>query len=279
MSSSSSQPHKYIDVEQVIKTKNARLHKFMPRFILRYIKRTLHEDQVNQDLYDLRNDRGVDMFAHFLEMKNVKLNVVGLEKLSKDGTYILASNHPFGGPDGVALVAAFGRHFGNVRFVVNDILLNLPNLDGVFLPVNKHGANPKEYSKYIDAAFDDRALQMIIFPAGLVSRKIKGKIQDLPWRKTVISKAKQSKRDIVPVFIDGKNTNFFYNLANLRRRLGIRANIEMFFLVDEFYKHVNETITIRIGDPIPYTQFDNSKRPDEWAAWVREKVYEMSNQK
>lgn len=279
MDTAQNKPAKIIDVEKTIQTKNPRLYRILPRFVIRYIKRIVHEDQVNQDLHDLRNCVGVDMFTEYLRMKNLTLNIVGLEKLSKDGSYIFASNHPFGGPDGVALTSAIGQHFDKVRFIVNDILLNLPNLDGVFLPVNKHGVNPKEYSKYLDAAFEDRQTQMILFPAGLVSRRNKGLIRDLPWKKTFVVKARQSKRDVVPVFIDGKNSNFFYNLASFRRFVGIKANVEMFYLADEFYKHVNEVITIRIGDPIPYTDFDSSKRPDEWAAWVRDKVYQMSNQK
>jgi putative hemolysin len=98
---------------------------------------------------------------------------------------------------------------------------------------------------------------------------------DLQWKKTFITKARKYKRDIIPVYISGRNSGFFYNLASWRRKLGIRANIEMLYLVDEMAKQKGKSIKISFGQPIPYTTFDRSKTDVQWAEYVKNKVYSI----
>jgi putative hemolysin len=176
----------------------------------------------------------------------------------------------------MVLLDEVGKFFPDVKFVVNDFLINVKNLEPVFVPVNKVGRQTAEYVAKIDAAYSSDC-QILYFPAGLCSRKIKGKITDLEWHKNFINKAVKFKRDIIPVYFEGKNTNFFYNLANFRKRVGIKVNIEMLYLVDEMYKQKNSKINLVFGEPISYTTFDKTKTPTEWANYVREKVYSLSN--
>jgi len=265
----------YIDISNVIRDKNPRLYKMLPRFVLSYLKKIIHEDDLNADLRMLENLDTRQKFRTFLEHRNFKIAVLDAENVPKQGRFVFTSNHPLGGLDGIVFYDTVADLFPHAKFLVNDILMNIPGVDDCFLPINKHGANSREYVKKIDAAgLSDE--QMLIFPAGIVSRKIQGVVQDLPWMKSCVSYAKKYKRDVIPVYISGKNSNFFYNLANLRKRVGIHANLEMFFLVNELYKYANRTISIRFGTPISYQTFDNSKSPKEWAAYLREQTYELA---
>lgn len=269
------QAEKFIDVEKVIGGKSPRLLKALPRFIIRYLKRIIHEDEINQILGQYGHKQGVEFIDSALQLMEVTYNVEGLENLSPDGRYLFASNHPLGGLDGMILIHLLGQKYPDVKFPVNDLLMYLTQLQSVFIPVNKHGAQSSQNAKTLEEAYGSSA-QILYFPAGLCSRKQKGKIEDLEWKKSFITKAVKHKRDIVPVYFSGKNSNFFYNLARLRAFLGIKANIEMLYLVDEMFKQKGKSITIKIGKPISYNFFDNSKTPQEWALCMKKKVYELS---
>lgn len=262
---------KFIDLDKVIATKSPKLAKMLPGFVLRYLKRIVHQDEMNVIIYENRNEYGVDFAKAVLDGFGVKVESVGLENLLETGRYLLASNHPLGGPDGLALMQEVAKVRRDFLFPVNDLLMNLTNLNPVFIPVNKHGSNADNIRLFNETFESDHLL--LYFPAGLVSRKQKGKIIDLEWKKTFLAKAVKYKRDIIPVHIDGRNTNFFYNLARLREKIGIKANIEMLYLVDEAFKHANKIITITFGKPIPYTTFDKRHNYAEWSALIKEHVY------
>jgi 1-acyl-sn-glycerol-3-phosphate acyltransferase len=267
---------KFIDIEKVIASKNPRLLKWMPGFLLRYVKRILHEADVNAFMRAHGHHRGVDFATTVLSEFHTTVIVKGLEHLPEHGGFIVASNHPLGGFDGLALIAAVAEKRKDIRFLVNDLLLNFKNLEEIFIPVNKHGSQ-YAFERIEQTYRSEHAI--LIFPAGLVSRKQDGKIRDLEWKKSFISKATQYQKPVVPAFIDGKNSSFFYNLALFRKKLGIKANLEMFYLGDEMYKQQNKTITIIFDKPVNPAVFDNSKSHREWAALMKEHVYSLGEGK
>lgn len=261
---------KFVDVEKIIGSKNPRLLKWMPGFLLRYIKRILHENQVNAFMAQYGHLRDLDFAKQVLEFFGVRVEVKGLEHLPATGGFLLASNHPLGGLDGIALMHAVGQKRSDIRFLVNDILLSLGTMDALFVPVNKHGS--QHGKARIEAAYASEHA-VLVFPAGLVSRKNDGVVRDLEWKKSFIVKAQQHGKAVVPCFIDGKNSNWFYNLSLWRRRLGIKANIEMFYLVDEMFRQRNHTITIIFDQPVPSPTFSAAHTPKQWAAKMKEHVY------
>ncbi|MBI5218560.1 MAG: glycerol acyltransferase [Bacteroidia bacterium] len=265
-----------IDINKVIGNKNPGLLKILPRFLINYIKRTIHQDEINYVLKTYGDRYGVDFVNAVLDYFNLKIIIKGEENIPKSGKYIFAANHPLGGLEGMAMISVVARYHKDVRFIVNDILMNLKNYEPIFIPVNKHGSHSKEYAQWIENAYCSDA-QILYFPAGLVSRKIKGKITDLEWKKNFITKSVQHQRDVVPVFIEGRNSNFFYNFANFRKTVGIKANIEMIYLPDEMFRQKNKTIVLHFGKSIPCTTFDNSKTQSEWAGWVKEIVYGLGS--
>lgn len=267
-----------IDIEKILQDKAGDKAKRVPRFVISWLKRIIHQDFINQFLEQEGDKQGVEWLEDCMEYLGVTLQVEGRENLPdpNDGRlYTFVSNHPLGGQDGVALGAILGRHYdGRVKYLVNDLLMNLPGLAPLCIPINKTGAQSRQFPAMVEAGFkgDDH---LIMFPAGLCSRRSNGVIRDLPWTKTFIAKSVEAQRDVVPIHFGGRNSNFFYGLANLCKFLGIKFNIAMLFLVDEMYKNRNKSFTVKIGKPIPWQTFDRSKSSVEWAAYVQDIVYKL----
>lgn len=267
-----------IDLDKIIENKSPKLKKRIPAFLINYLKRKVHVDELNHILDIYKDDYGVDFMNSVVNYFDLSINPVGLEKIPLDKRFIFASNHPLGGLDGICLSSVIGTKYNHqIKYIVNDLLYYIENLKPIFIPVNKHGAQSKMVSDMTEKAYqsDD---QIITFPAGLCSRKIKNQIIDLPWQKSFIQKSIKYQRDIIPIYFDAKNSNFFYRFANVRKSLGIKFNIEMLYLPDEMFKKKGSTFNIIFGDPIPYSTFDRSKSVKEWSEYVRDKVYLLKNQ-
>ncbi|MDA3890555.1 MAG: 1-acyl-sn-glycerol-3-phosphate acyltransferase [Salinivirgaceae bacterium] len=264
-----------IDIDRIIKDKSPRLYKSLPGFIINWLKRTIHQDTLNDIISANYNGTPLSFSKNSLLYFGLKLIVKGTENLPKDNKrMVFVANHPLGGLDGMAFIQAVSEIYDDVKFPVNDLLLNVPALNKGFIPINKHGKQSREAIKAIDDAFLSE-LPVLYFPAGLCSRKVRGEIVDLGWKKAFLSQAIKHKRDVVPVYINGKNSKFFYNLSNFRKYIGLKANIEMLYLADEMVKQNNKEIVITYGKPIPYQTFDKSKTIWEWVEYVRQKTYAL----
>lgn len=264
-----------IDIKQVLKQKSPSIAGKIPGFVVDYLIRTVHQDELNDILFRYRDKQGVAFMQELIGYFDLTLETVNTKNLPTEGRYIFASNHPLGGLDGICLSAVIGEHYeGKIKYLVNDLLLYLTNLKSIFVPINKHGAQAKVNARLIDEAYASDN-QIVTFPAGLCSRKIKGKIQDTEWKKSFIQKAVEHKRDVIPVYFEGTNSNFFYRLANFRKTLGIQMNYEMIYLPDEMFRSKHKTYRIYFGKPIPWQTFDSSKKPAEWAEWVRGIAYKL----
>ncbi|RHE93103.1 MULTISPECIES: 1-acyl-sn-glycerol-3-phosphate acyltransferase [Bacteroides] len=264
-----------IDIDKVLREKAPKYYKYIPRFVVSYLKRIVHQEELNVFLRDSKDKVGVDFLKACLEFLDANIVVKGEENLPKEGLYTFVSNHPLGGQDGVALGYVLGSFYnGKVKYMVNDLLMNLQGLAPLCIPINKTGKQAKDFPRMVEAGFasDD---QLIMFPAGLCSRRQNGVIRDLDWKKTFIVKSVQTHRDVVPIHFEGRNSNFFYNLANICKFLGIKVNIAMLYLADEMLKNRHKTFTVTIGKPISWQTFDKSKTPAEWAAYVKDIVYKL----
>ena len=266
-----------IDLDTVIKNKAPLAYRKIPKCCISYLKRKIHQNELNEILTIYADRDGVDFMTSVVEYFGLSLNVSGLDKINKEGRYIFASNHPLGGLDGICLSAVIGEKFEKkIKYPVNDILLHIKNLRSIFVPVNKYGSQSRGAAGLINEAFTSDN-QIITFPAGLCSRKINGEICDLKWKKMFVIKAIETQRDIVPVHFNASNSNFFYRFASVRKRLGIKFNIELLLLPDEMFKNKNKTFTITFGKPISWKALNTSKLPSEWADEIKEKVYSLKN--
>lgn len=269
---------KTIDINDILKSKMGSKAKYVPAPLVKWLKHIVHQDEVNKYLWDSRNLTGVEWLEDCMRYLDMTLDIVGKENLpdKNDGKlYTFVSNHPLGGEDGVALGAVIGRHYdGRFRYLVNDLLMNLPGLAPLCIPINKTGSQSRSFPAMVEAGFRSDN-HMLMFPAGLCSRRINGEIRDLPWKKTFITKSVETHRDVVPIHFGGRNSDFFYTLANVCKALGIKFNIAMLFLVDEMYKNVHKSFRIAIGKPIPWQTFDKSRTPAQWAQYVQDEVYKL----
>lgn len=265
-------PKKFVDVDKVLSQKAPKLKKWMPAFALVWLKRKLHEDELNRIMHELKDEYGLEFNKKGLEKFGAKIETVNAHLVPKTGGVIVAANHPLGGLDGMALIKAVGDIRKDVRFVVNDVLENLKNYGDVFVGVNKITSTSARSLRVMESVLISEDA-VIFFPAGLVSRRKKGQIRDLVWKKSFVTQAIDHKRQIVPVFIEGKNSGFFYRFANIRKNIGIKANIEMLFLPDEMFKQKGQTIRIHFGRPFDSAILDNRKSHRAWAAHIKQYVY------
>jgi hypothetical protein len=265
-----------IDIEKVLFSKNPSLSKIAPRFAIDYLKKIVHQEEINDFLKVNGELRDTDFIEAGLRYLDIRYNVFGEENIPREGRYIFVSNHPLGGLDGLIFIHEISKYFRDIKFPVNDILMNIENLSGIFLPINKHGRQDKNSVLKMEDAYASDC-QILYFPAGLCSRKKNGIIKDLQWQKNFISKAVKHKRDIVPAFFSGKNSNFFYRLSNIRKSLGIKANIEMLYLADEMFRQKEKKISLVFGKAVMWQTFDNSKSAPEWANWIKSKTYELES--
>ncbi len=263
-------PH--IDIEAVLKSKAPQASRWVPKPVISYLRRIVHEREINEILkstWDLPPQPFIRAVFDFLK---IDYTVEGLDLLDTKGRYIFASNHPFGGMDGLMLADKLIDRFGDVRVVVNDILMNIEPLRPLWVPVNKHGAQCPQYVRRFDEAFYGE-LPVLTFPAGLCSRRRRGVVADTVWRPNFVKRAYTSQREIVPVFVEGQLSDFFYRLSNLRKMLGIGFNIEMLYLADEMFRQRGRSFRIRVGSPIPMGELQQCRSLREQADYVRTKSY------
>lgn len=269
---------KTIDIDELLDSKMGRKARWVPRPLVNWLKRIIHQDEVNAYLWESRHLMGTEWLEECVRYLDMTLEIVGVENLppKDDGRlYTFVSNHPLGGEDGVALGAVIGRHYDSrFRYLVNDLLMNLPGLAPLCIPINKTGGQSRSFPAMVESGFQSDN-HMLMFPAGICSRRKDGVIRDVEWKKTFVTKSVQYKRDVVPIHFGGQNSDFFYRLANFSDRYVRKVNIAMLFLVDEMYKNTHKTFRVAIGKPIPWQTFDNSRTPAQWAQYVKDRVYEL----
>ncbi len=270
-----------INVEQVIASKNSSLAKYTPKFLINFIKRIIHQDELNAFLQKNPGATGFDFAQAALNELNVSANITYINKdsLKKDERYIFVSNHPLGGLDGLILISEIGKLFNNnIKFVVNDFLMHIKPLEPIFVPVNKVGNMNRTNLTKFEEAYSSQS-QILYFPAGLCSRLIDGKIIDLEWKTSFIKQAIKYNRKIVPVYFSGENSKFFYRLAKLRKFFKIKFNIEMCFLPDEMFKKKNAIFEVFVGEPVEITHINGNGQINDMCNRIRETVYSLKNYK
>ena len=270
----SDQPMK-IDVDKVLRERLPKHYRYIPRFAVRWLERTICQDRLNVILEKMAGKNSVDAATAALDEMGITVEATGLEQLPQ-GRFMFVSNHPLGGLDGLALISLLGNRYNHqIKFLVNDLLWAVEPLRGVFLPVNKYGRQSREAAVDIEAALKSDN-QFITFPAGLCSRmQPDGTIADLTWQKAAVVQALKYQRDIVPIYFDARNSRFFYRFAKWRKKLGIKFNIELIYLPKEMIKQSGSTLHAIIGEPIPWDSIDSS-RPKQESARLRDIVYSMA---
>ena len=268
-----------IDIDKILKDKMGDKARYVPGVLTRWLRHIIHQKEVNAFLWEHKDHIGVEWLEDCVKYLDMTLKIEGAENLpdKNDGKlYTFVSNHPLGGADGVALGSIIGRHYdGKFKYLVNDLLMNLPGLAPLCIPINKTGKQSRNFPAMVEAGFQSDS-HILMYPAGICSRRQPdGQIRDVKWTKTFLAKSVEYQRDIVPIHFGGQNSDFFYKLANFSDKHIKKVNIAMLFLVDEMYKNVHKTFEVKIGKPIPWQTFDKSKSATEWAQYVKDIVYKL----
>jgi len=262
-----------VNIDKLLRTKAPGAYKFIPGSLIRYIEKVVHAKDINNFLDNNKNLKGIEFANAALESMGAKVSIEGLENIPKEGGYIFAANHPLGGLDGLALISSIGKVRTDIKFFVNELLLSIHNLDNILVPVNINGNSTRQMLEMVDKIYSSN-YALPIFPAGLVSRRQLDKsIRDLRWKKSFITQAKHYKKDIIPVWVEGRNSNFFYNFAYWRKKLGIKPNIEMFFLPDEMFSQKEKMLTVHFGKPISFTTFMEWHNDAKMAIMFQDELY------
>lgn len=264
----------FIEVEKLIASKNPNLLRRTPNFVIRYLKHILHQKEINEFIADHGHLTNNEWCQAVVDYMGITFSVQHLERIPKQGKIVLAMNHPLGGMDAMILVSALRGHRDDLKFIVNDLLLNLENMKEMFVGVNKHGKNKGTMREQISALFQSEEA-VCIFPAGLVSRKLNGEVLDLTWKKTFVTYSREFERTIIPIYIDGRLSRFFYGLARLRSAVGVKTNIEMLYLANELFKQRNKHFTFVVGEPIPPSALDSQREDSVIAEEIKKSVYEL----
>lgn len=268
-------PETYIDLVAQINRSNSALLKKLPRFVVRGLELLIRQDDINRMLNKYADVEGVEFLQKLVEELNIRIEYKGLENLPESGKCFFVANHPFGFMDGLILTYTVGTKYGTLKAIGNDLFMLIPQLRPLIAAVNVFGANPKDYLRGLDQVYQSDS-PITHFPAGIVSRMHKGRIEDGPWHKSFITKAVSCQRDIVPFHFIGRNSTLFYSVYLIRKTLRIKANIELALFPHEIFNKRNKTIRVVIGKPIPYSTFDKSKSPVEWGEIVKASLYTLN---
>lgn len=266
-----------IDIDAVLKSKASKVYRYIPRFVVNYLNRILHVEEINEVIARHWNSAPQTFIHAAFEKLGVRYVIEGLDSLPRDGRYLFASNHPFGGMDGMMLADKLIDHFGDARVIVNDLLMHIDPLRPLWVPVNKHGSQSVEYARRFDEVLYGE-LPVLTFPAGLCSRRKKGVVSDTPWKTNFVKKAHATHREIVPVFVEGTLSNRFYRLSNWRMALGVKFNIEMLYLSDEMFRQRGQEFRIRVGKPIALSDLHAVGSIREQAEYIRRQVYRLGEE-
>lgn len=263
-----------VDVAKAFADKNPRLYRWMPGWVLRVFANLVHQNEINDFLATNGHLQNAAFARAVLRHLNIQIIPKGLDRVPKENSFVLVSNHPLGGPDGLALFDVLGSHREKIATVSNDIISQVQPLQDLFIPVNKHGAQSRDNLLTLKSRFAE-GFGVVIFPAGLVSRRSAGLIRDLPWKKSAVTLARREKVPIIPVHIYGRLSSRFYQIASWRKRLRIPWNLEMLLLVDELFRLRNTSITLSFGQPISPDHFNSSRTDQEWTEWLYQQVYRL----
>ena len=263
-----------LDVEKVLGPK---LMKKLPRFAVNFFKRRIHQDEINDCIMHAEHYKGAGFFDEALNYVGITYRIRGEENLEQGKKYIFAGNHPLGGPEALIIGSVFRRIYGDgFKVPVNHLLANLKPLNEFFVPVRVYGSNRnRELGEQIADMFRSD-YQVLVFPAGMCARKIKGKVTEMPWKKMFITQSRKFERDVVPIHISGFNSRRFFFFTKLSIFLKLKFNLGMIFLVDELFNKKGQEFVITFGKHVPYTTFDKTKTDLQWAAEIKDQVEALS---
>jgi putative hemolysin len=238
-----------LDLGEIIKQKSPetieRMHPYFSTLFIEIIEKIVKLDEINKFL-ETSNQTDFDFIDELFEYVDFSYSVSSKDKknIPSQGKLICVSNHPLGALDGLALLSVIGEVRQDVKIVANDILMNLDNLEDLFLAYNVFSQSAqKENIKNIVSALE-RDEAVIFFPAAEVSRFSHRGIRDSKWHNGALRFAQKYNCPILPIHIKGRNSIPFYIMSLINRSLST------LMLPRQIFNKRRRKISIQIGSPI-----------------------------
>ena len=220
--------------------------------------------------------QGPEFAGHLLQNMNITIDVSPeqLDNIPKEGGFVVVSNHPFGGIEGVMLLSVIAKVRPDFKVMANFILSHIPNLKECFFAVNPFEKNP-EWKSSVGGI--KGAIQHIangnglgVFPAGEVSRYHGHDYpEDLPWSTSIARIIKNANVPVIPVFWEGRNSKLFYMVDKIHPMLGTAR------LTKELINKHDQCFNLQIGKPILPAEFALYEKPADLAAYLRSRSYAL----
>ncbi len=266
-----------LDIKKIIRSQKNKTVANLPCFVISLIKWWVQEKKLNVLLAKTSHLKNFDFIEALNNEMNLSFEVKGLKNIPDKNNLIFVGNHALGGVDFFALVHALKmKGYTKINHPANKVLMSIKPLDGILVPINVFGKITEKDRNLLEERLSNNNIPVTMFPSGEVMRKYNGKSDDGLWRSGFVRYAEQYKKDVVPFYIPTENSKMFYRIANIRRKLGIKANIELFWLSRELLKQQGKTIKIIFGKPISYQSFTDDKTRHEWAAEVKKTAYNLA---
>ncbi|XOV80454.1 MAG: lysophospholipid acyltransferase family protein [Aestuariibacter sp.] len=212
-----------------------------------------------------------------LEALNVRIkNQQGIiSAVPQEGAVVIASNHPFGGLEGVILARVLGQARPDLKVLANFALEMFAELKDYFIFTNPLSERDPRNGPSLRACMGHvkKGGALMLFPAGRVSyfRKDLNRISEHQWNRIVAKLICAGDAHYVPVFVEGVNSKKFYRAGR------IHDSLRMFFLGHELLNKRGQEISIQVGNPVSRKLVDSGNL-SETAALCRALSYAISNQ-
>ena len=220
-----------------------------------------------------RGESFFDMAVRMLAL-DVIYDRAQLAKVPKDGPVLFIANHPFGVLDGVILTWLAAKVRPDVKVLATGVLCTLPETREQLLPIDFAETREAQETTLKSRIAAQKWLQadhaIGIFPAGGVStadRPLEGPALDLPWAPFTGKLAMGSKATVVPIYFEGQNSRLF----QIASHMSMTLRYSLLFL--ETAKRMGKRMVVRIGDPIPYSEWSAIKEREPLVAEFRRRTF------
>ena len=249
-------------------------HRRTAQTLSRFLGFLFYESRFQRFAEDYPHLRGFDFIDQVLRYFDFDLRLTESERarIPSTGRVVIAANHPIGSLDGLALLHLVRSVRPDVKVVANDLLTAIEPLHPVLLPVVNMGGGTARTALLAIKEHLKQEGALIIFPAGEVSRLGAKGVRDCEWQSGFIKLATSTRAPILPVFVAGRNSLFFYSLSMLARPLST------IWLVREMFKQSHNTVDARIGRPVTHDVYSSTGfSAQKLARLFRKQVYRLGS--